>query len=185
MKNKLALFDLDGTLFDTNRPNFLAYQESFKEFGYDINYDYFVSHCSGKDYKSFIPLITKKDTYMLEEIHNKKKIYYKQYLKYARCNEHLFNIIEKIREEYFTAVVTTASRTNCFDLLKYFKKDFLFDLVIAKEDVSNLKPDPECFLKAMQYFNIDAGQTMIFEDSEIGLTAAKKTNAAVFAVNNF
>ena len=39
------------------------------------------------------------------------------------------------------------------------------------------KPNPECFIQAMKYFNIDANNTIIFEDSEIGLEAARLSKA--------
>ena len=41
MKTRLALFDLDGTLYDTRRVNFLSYQKALEQFGYTMDYEYF------------------------------------------------------------------------------------------------------------------------------------------------
>ena len=58
-KNKLAIFDLDGTLFDTKDVNFLAYKTALTELGYELDYNFFCKECNGKLYKEFIPMIIK------------------------------------------------------------------------------------------------------------------------------
>ena len=42
MKDKLAIFDMDGTLIDTRLVNFRSYQAALAEEGVTITYDYFV-----------------------------------------------------------------------------------------------------------------------------------------------
>ena len=46
MKTRLALFDLDGTLYDTRRVNFLSYQKALEQFGYTMDYEYFANQCN-------------------------------------------------------------------------------------------------------------------------------------------
>ncbi len=43
MKNKLAIFDLDGTLFDTKDVNYYAYKDAMSSLNYNLDYGYFVS----------------------------------------------------------------------------------------------------------------------------------------------
>ena len=38
MKNKLAIFDLDGTLFDTVPANFAAYERVLRKYGFSLDY---------------------------------------------------------------------------------------------------------------------------------------------------
>ena len=52
---KLALFDLDGTLFNTNEVNYYAYSEALKEKGYSIDYEFYSKYCNGRHYKVFLP----------------------------------------------------------------------------------------------------------------------------------
>ena len=82
-------------------------------------------------------------------------------------------------------MVTTASRQNCEDILKYFNKGDLFDLIIVQEDVKRVKPDPEGFNSAMNYFSVEPDQTVIFEDSKVGIEAARRSGANVMIVNQF
>lgn len=185
MKSKLAIFDLDGTLFDTADVNYSAYKRSLNDIGFDIDYRYFCDFCNGRNYREFIIPIVGDNDDILENVHKKKKDYYSLYLSKARENKHLFNVIDLISNDYYLALVTTASKKNTYEILNYFEKNGLFDLVLTQEDVKNKKPDPEGFLKAMDYFGIDCKNTVIFEDADVGILAAKKANCTVFRVEKF
>ncbi len=186
MKTKLAIFDLDGTLFDTNDVNFSSYQTALNEEGYSLNYEYFCKECNGRHYTYFLPnIINSNDEQLLTRIHSRKKELYASYLNRARKNEHLFNIINSIKNEYYIGLVTTTSRENCNDILNYFDKKNNFDLIITQEDVVQVKPNPEGFIKAMEHFNVRPQDTIIFEDSTVGIEAAKKSQAIVYTVTKF
>lgn len=185
MKKKyLACFDLDGTLFDTGAVNYYAYKNALEEFGIELTKDFFDSECEGKNYKDFIPVIM-GNTLNMEKVHDLKKNYYVTNLDKARENKHLFRMIKLMKDNYYIALVTTASRKNTLDILNYFGYTELFDFIVTQEDTTEIKPNPQGFLKAIEYFEMDASNTVIFEDSDIGLAAAGATGATVIAVNNF
>lgn len=184
MKNKLAIFDLDGTLFNTEDVNFVAYKSALNHYGYNLDYEHFCRECNGLSYKKFLPPIIDNDK-LLEPIHKLKKELYSKNLERAKVNEHLFNIIELIKDKYYIAIVTTASKRNCLEILEYFKKTDLFDLIVSHEDIKNVKPNPEGFIQAMDYFDIEPKETIIFEDSDVGIEAARNSKANVFVVNKF
>jgi len=180
MKSKLAIFDLDGTLFDTRRVNFLSYQQALNEEGYSLSLESYESRCNGKHYKSFLPLIAKDPTEeLMERIHIRKKQLYPEYLSTATINEHLFHIAGLMSPEYHIAIVTTASRENCLSLLDHFGKAQMFELIIAQEDVRRCKPDPEGLIKAMDHFKTSRENTIVFEDSDTGIEAARRSGASV------
>ena len=110
---------------------------------------------------------------------------YKHNLDKARKNEHLIEILKNMHATYYTAIVTTASRENTTDILKYFECEELFDLLVTQEDVSKVKPDPEGFVRAMEYFEVNSEHTIIFEDSEVGVQAAQASGASVMVIKNF
>ncbi len=183
-KNKLALFDLDGTLFNTDAVNFRAYEKAFNDVGAKLDKDYFVRECSGRHYKEFVPVIL-GNCEKLEEIHEKKKRYYKSFLCEARLNEHLFSIIDSFKDTYHVAIVTTASKENVEDILGYFDVKDRFEYMVTQEDIHRPKPDPEGFILAMEHFGVEAKDTVIFEDADVGIEAAKATGATVFKVEKF
>jgi beta-phosphoglucomutase len=186
-KNYLALYDLDGTLFDTGEVNFASYCDAVKLFGANIDHDYFVKHCNGRHYTEFIPPILgeKATKENLEAIHRKKMEVYKANLGYARKNDHLFKMLELMHGEYINIIVTTASKKNTTDILEYFGVMNLFDGFITQEDIKRTKPDPDGFIQAMAKYRIDKDHTVIFEDSDVGIQAARATGAAVMIIDRF
>jgi len=187
-KSKLAIFDLDGTLFDTKNVNFVSYRKAISMCGLkaSVDYQYYCDYCNGNHYKVFLPkIISGITTEQMQKIHEKKKIIYSENLNLAVKNQHLFSIICLIRSEYLIALVTTASKKNTKDILNYFKVENLFDLIITQEHVNKTKPDPEGFIKAMDKMEVNVENTIIFEDSKIGLEAAEKSGAKYVKVYGY
>ena len=112
---KLAIFDMDGTLYNTNDVNYYAYKEALKEYNVELDYEYYCQFCNGRHYKVFIPALVNNDEDKVEKVHEMKKIYYSKHLDKIIINEHLFNIISLIKKEYKIALVTTASKKNTMD----------------------------------------------------------------------
>lgn len=56
------------------------------------------------------------------------------------------------------------------------------DGIISGADVEQAKPAPDCFLEAMRREGCTPGQTLIFEDSPIGLEAARRSGACYVKV---
>ena len=179
---KLMMIDLDGTLFDTKKVNYLAYMEAMQVYGYKIDYEYYCKFCNGKHYMDFLPQISTNDKEILQKIHENKKKIYNKYLNEARLNEKLVDLIRISRVEYKTALVTTASKKNTYDILEKYNLIGIFDLILTHEDVTKSKPDPEGYIKAMQFFNVQPDQCIIFEDSDTGIQAAEKSGVQYMIV---
>lgn len=183
-KKYLALFDLDGTLFDTSEVNYNAYRDALEIFGISLDREYFIRECNGRHYKEFLPNIMGTDEFV-EKVHQYKKDNYVQNLDKAIENKHLFAMAKAMCATYHLAVVTTASRKNAMDILSYFGYENLFEYIVTQEDITRVKPDPEGFEIAMRHFNALPTNTIIFEDSEVGIQAAQATGASVFSVRQF
>jgi HAD superfamily hydrolase (TIGR01509 family) len=71
------------------------------------------------------------------------------------------------------AIATQAQRKNAFTVLKSFgvEKEFI---MVASEDVIHRKPDPEIYLTAARRLNVNPKNCIVFEDSPVGLRAAKR-----------
>lgn len=182
---KLIMVDLDGTLFDTKEVNYLAYKDAIEPYGYTIDYDYYCKYCNGRHYLDFLPQITTNDKKILSDIHKRKKEVYPEYLNMAKLNQNLVRILRDCKTNSRTAIVTTASKENTFQILQKFNLLELFDLVLTHSDISKSKPNPEGFLKAMEYFDCLPEDCIIFEDSDVGIKAAEKTGATVFVCRGF
>ncbi len=78
------------------------------------------------------------------------------------------------------AVATSSSRSYADQLLIRHGLANRFRFVLASEDVTRGKPDPEIYRLAVERFGVTAGTTLVLEDSPAGLAAAK--GAGAFAV---
>jgi beta-phosphoglucomutase len=52
-------------------------------------------------------------------------------------------------------------------------------LIVSQDDVAQGKPDPECYLTAARLLGVDAGSLLVFEDTDVGVAAAKAAGAHV------
>ena len=96
----------------------------------------------------------------------------------------------KLKAKNFTLAITTTTKRTNMDIYRTLNKninakaplDEYFDLIYTREDVSKIKPDPEVYQKAMQKFNAKPEECIIFEDSLIGIEAAKKAGIETIAI---
>lgn len=185
VNDSLLIFDMDGTLFDTSEANYCAYKDAAARLGYVIEYDKFMRCFTGRNYKDFLPFFGICKSEELEKIHRFKKEIYRNYLIKIRKNDILLNLIEDLKSECIMALATTASKKNTLDILKQFGMEYVFDIMLTQEDVSELKPNPECYQSVMKIAGLTAKQTIIFEDSEVGIEAAVASGASYIRVCNF
>ena len=186
MASGCILVDLDGTLVDTRKVNYQAYNKVLKMFGRSIDYEYFANQCNGKYYREFLPPVVGNDEEVVEEIHRRKVEFYQEFLSHAVLNSFLADLLRMFKTSAGrkVGVVTTASRANANQMLEFFGLDF-FDVVITGNDVSSKKPDPEGYLEAMRRLNCQREDTVIFEDSDEGVEAAKRIGCDYYVVSGY
>ncbi|MBR4307998.1 MAG: HAD-IA family hydrolase [Oscillospiraceae bacterium] len=182
MKHKLAIFDLDGTLFDTVPANYGAYNAVLNNHGFSIDEEYFSQHCNGRYYKDFLPEIIGDDPELLETVHKEKIASYPRYFSKIRENKGLFDLLDTLSGEYHIALVSTAARKSVYEILELFGKTEAFELILTQGEVPRKKPAPDGFLMAMEHFSCTGKDTIIFEDSPEGIAAAKAAGAQCFIV---
>jgi pseudouridine-5'-monophosphatase len=81
-------------------------------------------------------------------------------------------------------IATSSSRT-LFEL-KRSKKPWLqsIDHTLCGDEVTASKPEPEIFLKAATLLDVDAHHCVVFEDAESGIEAAKRAGMTVICVDS-
>lgn len=188
MKKKMAVFDMDGTLFDTCESNYRAYEFAIKESGFDktISLGDFQKKCFGKNYKDFLPEIYGiADAEAIKIIHDIKKKTYKSVLeKHGKTFDGLLDLLKCIKSEYVIVLWTTASKENTYELLDVFQCTNLFDEIITAEDVKVLKPDLEGLNKVMDKYGIAKEKIVYFDDSEASVQKASEQGITSFRVLN-
>jgi beta-phosphoglucomutase len=182
-KINLLISDFDGTLVDTFQANFAAYQEAFQQCGYKLSIEQYRA-CFGFRFDKFMDYMHIYDNDTRKKIKEIKGEVYPQYFHHLKINTSLLAFIKSFKiNGGKTAVASTARRKNLMNALDYIEASNYFDLVLSGEDVSKGKPNPEIYLKVLEYFQMEPEEALVFEDSEVGITAAENAGISYIEIN--
>jgi beta-phosphoglucomutase len=176
----VLLFDLDGTLVDTDFIYIKVWCELLKQYNITcdkIFFDYFIKGKSDNMFMKYIDSTITDDE--IFEISRRKDELFIEYLQNENSNKILINgalDFFKVNKHNKIAIVTSCNKKAAQYILKYTGLIKYVDLVIASEDCSHHKPDPQPYLKAIEYFNANKENVFIFEDSYSGYCSAKRTH---------
>lgn len=176
--------DFDGTLVDTFEANLRAYQRAFADCGLSISEQQY-RRCFGLRYDGFMATMRITDAETSNRIKEAKKQYYPDYFQYLRPNKALIDLISSFKTMGGkTAIASTARKENLMNVVNYLGIADNFSLIYAGSDVTEGKPSPEIYIKAMEVLDSRPENTLIFEDSEVGIQAANASGAHCMIIMN-
>ena len=82
------------------------------------------------------------------------------------------------------AIATSSHREDILPTFHKLGLDEYIDVIVGREDVSNVKPDPEPYLTAVQQLNYIPTNCLAIEDSVNGATAANLAGLDVIVNTN-
>ena len=187
-KIKAALFDLDGTLFDTQKFYDEAHQKMINTYGnkkkFTLEAKMKINGTPAKVANKYIC-----DLYGInlsaEEYQEKKHKFLSETLKNTGFLPGVKELLETLRYKYnFKIAIATSSSKGPTDLKLSNYKTFIdsaVDLIITGDDkrIKKGKPNPDIFLLAAKELGVDPKECIIFEDSVLGVEAALKTGASI------
>ena len=183
MQIKLIILDFDGTLASTADAHTKAYISALKESGITFSEEEYRSRFFGVRCSEFLRAIGITDKEKMERIRLRKIELYPTFFDTVRLNEPLWNFVQDFRSQGGKAwIVSTGQRDNITNAMHYLGIEGMVDGVLSSDDVVEPKPSPEAFLKAMEIEGVTPAETLIFEDSTVGLAAAEASGAAYFKV---
>jgi len=186
-KFKALLFDLDGTLVDSEHFHFNTWNELLAESNIQLEYTDFLKNYAG------IPL--PGNAKRLKELYDIETplevlISRKENLTVERLKTSVIELMPYVQEtlDFFlskglTMVLVTASKRP--DVDEMFKKNGLgkyFSFLVTRSDVLNSKPDPESYNLAVRKLGLQHSDCLVFEDTLNGLRAAKAAGLTCFAI---
>lgn len=185
---KAIITDFDGTLVDTFEANYEAYMLAFKRYYYEIGYGLTREQyraCFGLRFDSFMDYMKVDDINLRIKIRKEKARVYPLCFSSLKPNHTLIDFIRKAKESNIkTAIASTAQRNNLMNVLNHLKIADIFDLIIAGDAVKVGKPNPEIYFTCMGLLGVVPSETLVFEDSEVGLEAGENCGANVIKVSN-
>jgi beta-phosphoglucomutase len=190
---KTMLFDMDGTLFDTER----YHAEALMKLGEDhqikppVSPDEIHALMIGKaDYllfelikgwPGFPPHWSVED--FVDDKNRRLLDILRRTHRDAFMNPDIFELLRESRESgFFMGLVTSSEKLVTKELLKISGLDNFFDLELTRDDCPIHKPDPWPYLEALKVSKSEPVEALIFEDSQVGLTAAVASGSHVIKV---
>ena len=179
---RAIITDFDGTLVDTFDANFQAYKLAFENNSLSISRDQYKA-CFGLRFDAFMKQIGIENDDLMASIKKEKAQIYPQCFDSLVPNTTLITFIRKMKASGVkTAIASTAQKENLMKVLNHLHLADLFDEIIAGTGVKKGKPDPEIYLKTMDVLGVPPDETLIFEDTEVGLQAAEASGASYMRI---
>lgn len=181
MKFSVALFDLDGVIFDTETQYYVFWGKMCRKYHPDkpglenvikgqtllqIFDNYF------SDFKSEQNLI-------IEQLNN-----FESNMNYLYING-IVEYLHDIRKNGVRTAVVTSSNNAKMKAVYKSRPEFrdLFDEILTAEDFEKSKPDPDCYIKGALRFGCNTSECIVFEDSFNGLKSGRSANMKVFGLS--
>ncbi len=172
-----AIFDMDGTMFDTERLRFKMLKQASKEiYGKEIS-DQLLYDSLGVSAATAEQLAKEKQgqNYPYKKIRRLADELERAYVREngVPVKNGLYNLLERLKKsDVLIALATSSRREIAEEYLHSARVLRFFDITVCGEEVEKGKPNPEIFLKAANELNCEPGNCLIFEDSQNGLSAA-------------
>lgn len=177
------LFDLDGTLTDTDKLHLIALQQLLlQEDNRVFTQEEFEAHVSGCANAAMCRyLFPERSIAEHEAFADRKEARFRHLSPNLTPLPGLVRLLDFAKTNHIgMAVVTNAPRANAEHMLTALKLRERFETVIVAEELPRAKPDPLPYLTGLERLNAPADRALAFEDSIPGLTAAVK--AGIFTV---
>ncbi|KAK4769514.1 hypothetical protein SAY86_027664 [Trapa natans] len=182
-----VLFDVDGTLCDTDPIHLQAFQIMLPEIGFKdvaIDEEFFIENMAGKHNDDIARYLFPNDIPRgLKFMEDKEALFRKLVSEQLTAIDGLYKLRKWIEDRGLKrAAVTNAPRENAELMISRLGLSDFFQAVIVGSECEHAKPHPEPYLKALDVLKVSKEHTIIFEDSVSGIKAGVAAGMPVFGL---
>ena len=167
------LFDLDGTLVDSNECIIETFRRTFEKYmpSKVFTKSELIGIMGPPLYETF-QIVSKDERIIQEMIAYYRKVYIEIEFDYIKIYKNVISVLAYFKNKGFhIGVVTTKFQVSAAPSIKAFGIDKYLDVLIGLDDVTNYKPHPEPVLKALSYFSHQ--EAMMIGDNSTDLLAGR------------
>jgi HAD superfamily hydrolase (TIGR01509 family) len=173
------LFDCDGTIADSMPLHYKAWKKALAEWNCEFEEKLFYEWGGMPVVEIVSNLNQRQRLNMPVDVVGRRKenLYFELLPELAAVPE----VLEHIEASHGTipfAVVSGSTRESVTESLAALKLGDRFDTLVCAGEYEKSKPDPEAFLLAASRLGVAPGECLVFEDTEMGIQAAKAAGMA-------
>jgi len=182
-----VLWDMDGTLIDSEEFHWISWREALAKEGSTITREQFLSSF-GQRNDSVIPgwLGAAVTPERIEKIASAKEELYRQLIR-ERGIKALPGVsywVRRLHEQgWLQAIASSAPRPNIEVVLDALSASDAFECVVSAEDVHRGKPDPEVYLTAASRLGVSPDRCIVVEDAAAGIEGAHQAGMRSIGVS--
>jgi beta-phosphoglucomutase family hydrolase len=168
------LFDCDGTIADSMPLHYIAWKKALGEWSCEFEEELFYS-MGGMPVAEIISTLNQKHGLRMpvETVSLRKENLYYELLPQLKAVPEVLEHIEAEHGRTPFAVVSGSTRESVTASLLSLNLFDRFDALVCAGDYEKSKPDPEAFLVAATKLGVPAEACLVFEDTEMGIQAAR------------
>ncbi|WP_375427228.1 HAD family hydrolase [uncultured Sphingomonas sp.] len=184
MTVKAILFDIDGTLVDSNDFHADAWVEAFIAHGHDIDREKVRAQIGkGADMlvPTLVPSASEEWAETLGDAHG--EVFKGRYLSRVRAFPHARDLIARVHEAGLKiALASSASKGELDHYVELLGIAGFVDETTTIDDVRNSKPAGDIVATALDKLGVEAGEALFVGDTPYDIDAGAKCGVAVIAV---
>ncbi len=188
-KIKAIIFDMDGVLIDAKEWHFIALNRALQLFGLEITRQSHLSEFDGLPTRIKLEMISRVKSLpraLHSFINTMKQIYTIEAIQ-SHCTPNLtrINALKCLKSEGYKLALCSNSISQTIELMleKSHLSEYL-DFYLSNESITNPKPSPEIYEKAILQLNLTPSEVLIVEDNINGIRAAKASGAFVMEIGD-
>jgi HAD superfamily hydrolase (TIGR01509 family) len=186
---KALIFDFDGLILDTEMPDYISWQEVYKDYDCELLLEDWASIVGGNAESEFDPHKHLEEvcgqTIDQEAIWIKRRKSYLEHLESQPILPGVVAHLKKAQEMGLKLGIASSSPENWVvgHLTRLELVDY-FEVICTADDVEQTKPDPTLFLLTAEKLGVKPEEVIVLEDSPNGVLGAKRAGMFVVAVPN-
>ena len=171
---KALLFDLDGTLAETDSLHLPTWVEALAPYGVEVDEEFYKEKISGRStpeiVRDLLPNLTEEEG---ASIGDAKEASVRERAVELEPLPGLLDFVQEGKNRGLKIVlVTNAPKENVGAILPALELQDFFETVVLADEVEAVKPDPAPYRAALEKTGVGAGEALAFEDSVSGIASS-------------
>lgn len=186
--SRAVLWDMDGTLVDSEKFHWISWRQTLADEGITITHEQFLSSFGHRN-DAILPrwLGAASTPERIEKIGKAKEELYRHLIRRDGISPlpGVANWLHRLHEEgWLQAIASAAPRANIEVVLEALSATHVFQAIVSAEDVYRGKPDPEVYLTAASRVGVPPERCIVIEDAVAGIEGARRAGMRSIGVSH-